>query len=100
MAPAPNPEVGDAAARRAHQNKMRWARFAPSLTRRRQSFAHPTVQHDGDAARFAPRIPATDRSPPPLHAQALGEIAAVHVLAEVIELAFEIDEHLAADVAP
>src|SRR5688572_24566800 len=44
--PALNLEVGDAAARRAHQNKMRWARFVPSLTRRRQSFAHPTAPHD------------------------------------------------------
>jgi hypothetical protein len=26
-----------------------WARFAPSLARRLQSFAHPTVQHDRDA---------------------------------------------------
>ena len=41
------PEVRDAAARRAHHNKMRWARFAPALTHRRQSFAHPTVRHAG-----------------------------------------------------
>src|SRR4051794_23782111 len=39
-------------------------------------------------------------SPLPLRPQGLREVAAIHVLAEVIELALEIDEHLAADVAP
>ena len=41
-APAPNLAVGDAAARRARRDKMRRAHFAPSLTRRRQSFGRPT----------------------------------------------------------
>src|SRR5262245_45026089 len=39
-------------------------------------------------------------SPAALHAQALGEVAAEHVLAEMPEPALDIDEHLAADVAP
>src|SRR6266496_1307515 len=39
-------------------------------------------------------------SPPPLHAQTLRKIAAVHVLAQMIELAREVDEDLAADIAP
>src|SRR5438128_842179 len=39
-------------------------------------------------------------SPPPLHPQTLREIAAVHMLPEMIELAFKVDPHLAADIAP
>src|SRR5262249_62360693 len=35
-----------------------------------------------------------------LHAQAFGEVAAEHVLAEMAELAIEVDPDLAANVAP
>src|SRR5262245_36913212 len=41
-----------------------------------------------------------DSLPSSLHAQAFGEVAAEHVLAEMTELAIEVDPDLAADVAP
>src|SRR5581483_2128287 len=94
------PSSGGAGAGRAAPRRGTVVASSPPSTMRRSIGARIAAMCQIAMARRRRNGTAAIGLPTALHAQTLRKIATEHVLPEVIELALEIDEDLAADVAP